>query len=361
MSRINKLLALLLLFCTCLCHAEDMLISPDDIVSNTSNYKTTTAVQGSFTKSMQGSISIVYPEKYYVCYEGPSARYVATYVKKGDTVTKGQLLAELAVTPDEVTLYESELKLTRAKQEREQKIEDYRLVLDEQREAYLAEADIYKRETQRLKLQKLELQYEKYLYQSQYSIDAMQEDYDELLADSQTQYVYAPADGVVDSITYLRSNESVYSGQQILQMYNPNVFLFKYDNSSGNLRYNMQVTLSCGPTKERQYGVGRVVADASVKPGSGLGSTALIALESFEGELPTTLTRPTVEYTYVYIGNATIISRSALTLYGGMYHVFKLSEDGMVSKRYVNQVANSTDIGTWIINGVEPGETLILN
>ena len=359
MSRISSLiLALLLLWSCC---AEDTLISPENIVANTSNYKTSVAEIGVFSKTAQGSVSIYYTKTATVKYEGPTARYDQLYVKRGDEVTEGQLLMSLTIEPDEVALLTARLNLTRAQEDREAQCQDYEDRIAEAKRVYGNETDYYAKQLRYLELEKLSLQYEKYLLQVDKSIAELTATLEELEADSRTQYVYAPFDGVIQSVEYFRTNEFVYNGTQVATLYDPDQYLISYDNSEGKLRYNMQVTLEVGPNKERQTGTGRVVACGNAKPGTDTGSTALIAIESFEGELPTQLTRPTVYYSYVYLENVVLINRSAITLYGGKYYVYKLDETGMVSKRYINHVTGGSDQKSWVVWGVEEGETVIIN
>ena len=340
------------LFVTAGCLSET-LISADKIVNNSTNYKLAPVTTGAFTKSGQGGLSLYFTKRYEIRYDGPAARYSETYVRKGDTVTKGQKLFSLTVEPDEVTLYEKRLELTRAREAREEKIKEYSEKLAEARRLLAQTTDSYAMKDAEYALEILKLEYKKYDLQSSRSISALEEALTELEEDSVTQYIYAPADGVIEEVTYFKASQRVNDGAYAGMMYDPDSYLLKFDNSNGYLRYNMEVTLSVGPNNSRIYGKGRVVALT--------GTTALINIESVDGELPRSLTRPMAEFTYIYVDGVTLIPRNAVTMYGGKYFVYKLGEDGMVSKRYVIFVNAGANQPAWVLLGAESGESLILN
>lgn len=362
MLRINKrlilLTALLLAFSSA---AEDTLIAPDRIVQDSGNYKTVTVSKGVYEKSGQYGAGLYYPTRFEVIYEGAKARFVEYAVKRGSEVKKGDLIATFSVDRDEVAVVEKQIALTRAQESREEGLRSRREEIGLRKQENLSETDPVLREIGSLQIRKLEIALEKFDFESAANVKNLENSLSELLASYENQKVYAPADGVVDSVTYLRDGEFVYDGTQLAVIYDPYDILFTVNDESGSLRYNMPVTVSVGPNKGRVEGRGRIVAAYNVLPAKSSGKTCFIRVTDYNEEEVKSLTRPSVAYTTIRLENVIVVPKNALTLYGGRYFTFKLSPDGMVSKRYVNYTAGNASSGVWVMDGLDVGDVLILD
>ena len=362
MLRINKrffLTAALIL--SLFAAAEDTLIAPERIVQDGGNYKTHTVSAGVYEKSGQYGAGLYFPTRYEVIYEGAKARFVEYAVKHGSEVRAGDLIATFSIDRDEVAVVERELALERAKESREDGLEARREELLRRKQAVFEETDPVLSEIGALQIRKLEIELEKFDFESAANVENLQESLDELLKSYENQFIYAPADGVVDSVTYLRDGEFVYDGTLLAVIYDPYDILFTVNDESGSLRYNMPVTISVGPNKDRLEAPGRVVAAYNVLPGKSAGKTCLIRATEYNQDEVKSLTRPSVAYTTIRLENVIVVPKSALTLYGGKYYAYKLSPDGMVSKRYVNYTAGNASSGVWVMDGLAEGDVLILD
>ena len=369
MSRINRLAgsALIMLFMALLllspfAYSQNELIDQKDIVVDTANYKTITVKTGEYKKSATTSASEYYPIQYAVRYEGASARYFDYNVRRGSEVKKGDLICTLTVDRDEVLIAQKQLALTRAKEDFALGVESREKQIEEKSLAVHASSEPFAREILRLELEKLTVALQKYRFESLNRIQDLEEDLEKLLASYSNQYIYAPIDGVISELTYFKDHQQIFDGQLITWIYDPSVVLFQVNDSSRNLRYNMEVTLTVGPNQSRVTGHGRVIACPMAYPDEGGSSAAYIRVDSYEGgNAPKKLTRPSVSYNSIYLDNVFVVDRSAVTLYGGKYFVYKLSENGMVSKRYVNHVGGNASSGSLLLQGIAPGEKLILD
>lgn len=362
MSRTSKTviawLALFLLLCAA---AEETLISPDKITGNTVNYKTVDVEEGTYEKKVTANASAYYPSRVSVYYEGAKARFVEYRVKRGNEVKKGDVLAVFTVERDEVAVAEKELQLRRARETREENMAQLEETLASLRGA-LREAQGDEAETLALRVTRAELELEKYDFESGRELAAREESLSKLLATYENQQILSPIDGVVDDLQYLRDNEAVYDGTWLMTIYDPSEVLFSVKDEQGQMRLGMRVAISVGPNNGRVTGVGRVVACHNVIPDNVVGKLVLVRVTEYDEEEVNSLkalTRPTAEYTTIHLENVTVVSRAALTLYGGKYYVYKLSDDGMVSKRYVNYAGGTAQTGAWLLDGAAPGETLI--
>ncbi len=364
MSRINKLISFAAAFIVLLSFSavsDGMLIPDDMIVSDIANYKTTVAENGAYVKSGMSSAYLVYPTEYEVRYNGAPARFVEYNRKRGESVKKGDLLATFIPIRDEVSITQLRLSLTRTRENYESGLKDYEKTIADAERNLAQATDAHSREIMRLKLEKANLQLEKYRFEAENSISDRKKALDELLASYESYHLYAPADATIAETTYLRDNEIVYDNTPLIWLYDPMDVLFGVNDNNNMLRYNMEISVSVGMNNRRVTSVGRVVSAYNVLPSAASGNQVLIRVTDFDEEQMKNLTRPSVEFESVRISNVTVIDRKAVSLYSGRYFVYKLAADGMVSKRYVNYFTGNAATGAWLLQGVEPGETLILD
>ena len=362
MSRISKCAALVLSALMMLgCLSEDTLISPDKITDTGANYKTAECVVGTFQKVSRTSCRTSYPYTYTARYEGPTARFEQYYVKRNDTVKQGDIIAAFTVDADEVALYSAQINLTRAEESREETLKAYDEEIARLDSEIATITDPYEKENARLRAKIKRLEKERYVLTSDNHIASLTEQLEELEKNSVTQYVYAPADGVISELTYFKSKETVYNGTYVLTMYNPDVVLFECDDESSEMRYGMNVTVTAGSAKQRCDYYGRVIACGCVLPGKSSGTTALVELEGYEASAHESVINPVAAYNPVYLENVVTIDKKTVTMSGGKYYLYKLSGDGMVSKRYIQYVQGNVNSDGWVLDGLTPGETVIIN
>lgn len=363
MSRISKAaFALLTLLLLAGAMAEETLISPDKITGNTVNYKTVTVEEGTYEKRVSTNAAAYYPSREYVYYEGAKARFVEYRVRRGSEVKAGDVLAVFTVERDEVAVAERELQLRRARETREERLSQLEAALASLRVTLREARSADEAELLALRVARAELELEKYDFESARDLASREEELYELLATYENQQVLSPIDGVVDELLYLRDNEAVYDGTWLMTVYDSSEVLFSVKDEQGQMHLGMRVTISVGPNNSRVVGEGRVVACHNAIPDNPIGKLALVRVEAGDMEAMMelkTLTRPTAEYVPIHLENVAVVNRAALTLYGGRYYVYKLSEDGMVSKRYVNYAGGTAQTGAWLLDGAAPGETLI--
>lgn len=363
MSRTSR--AFFALFLTLLlagARAEDTLISPDKITGNTVNYKTAAVEEGTYEKKVTANAAAYYPSRVNVSYEGAKARFVEYRVRRGSEVKKGDVLAVFTVETDEVAIAEKELQIRRAKEAREEQLSQLEEALASLRRALRDAQGADEAEILSLRVTRAELELEKYDFQSARDLASREKSLAELLATYENQQILSPIDGIVDDMQYLRDNEAVYDGTWLMTVYDPGEVLFSVKDEQGQMRLGMRVTISVGPNNGRVSGVGRVVACRNVIPDNPVGSLVLVRVTEYDEEAVKelkSLTRPSAEYVPIHLENVMVVNRAALTLYGGRYYVYRLAEDGMVSKRYVNYAGGTAQTGAWLLDGAAPGDKLI--
>lgn len=362
MSRISKLLlCLLAVFLAFSAVADENLIDVSRIEYETAaNYKTVEVKKGVYQKVTNSGAQAYYPIEHVIRYEGATAQFVDFHVKRNDEIKVGDLLATFSIQRDEV-------RITRMNMEIETSEENYRKGLEARNEQLKAKdeqialaADAYAREIYQLERRRLEIEMEKYVFETENAINDQKEALDELLKTYENTNVYSEVNGIVSEIVYFRDLAYVHSGTQLMKVYDPSVLLYRLDDSQNKLRYNMEALVSVGRADNRVVGYGRVVACPMALPGGGGDTNAYVRVDEFP-TAPKTQTSPYVSVYSQYLENVYVVDRAAVSLYSGKYFVYKLSDDGMVSKRYVGFAFGSQQTGALLVDGVTDGDKLIID
>ncbi len=362
MSRINKTFSLFfVLIFLFSASASNYLIDVSEIEpETTANYDTAIVKKDTFQKLQHSGAQTYYPLEYTIKYEGAPAQFVDFHVKRNDEIKPGDLIASFAIQRDEVEITRREMNLSKAEESYINGLSDFEERLTSKDEQIALSANAYEREIRQLEREKILIEREKYIYETENAINDQKKSLDELLKTYENTNIYSEVSGIVSEVPFFRDMQWVYSGTMLMKMYDPSVVMYRLSDDQGKLRYNMDVMLSVGRAENRVTGVGRVVACPMAQPGGSGDSTAYIVVDEFTGPVKTQ-TSPSVSYYAQYLENVFVVDRAAITTYSGRNFVYKLSEDGMVSKRYVSFALASQQTGAVLVDGVTEGEKLIID
>ena len=362
MSRINKIFALLFALTLAFsASAGEYIIDVSKIEKETAaNYKTVEVKKGTYEKIQHSGAQTFYPYEYTVKYEGAAAQFVDFHVKRNDEVKVGDLIATFSIQRDEVEITRRTMDIQKSEESYQRGLQDYEdRILSKDQEIALSQ-NAFDREIRQLEKEKLLIERERYVYETEISISDKKKALDELLETYENTSLYADFNGIISEVSFFRDLQWVYSGTQLLKAYDPSVVIYKVNDEQGKLRYNMETLVSVGRADSRVSGAGRVVACPMAQPGGTGDSAAYIRVDSFSGPVKTQ-TSPTISYYAQYLPDVYVVDRNAVTQFSGKYHVYKLSEDGMVSKRYVGFAFGTPQNGAVLISGVTDGEKLIID
>ena len=362
MSRISKtvslLFALLFLFSA---SANNYLIDVSEIELETAaNYDTAIVKKDTFQKLQHSSAQTYYPLEYTIKYEGAPAQFVDFHVKRNDEIKVGDLIASFSIQRDEVEITRREMNLSKAEENYKKGLLDYEKRLSDKDEQIALSLDAFEREIRGLEKERILIEREKYIYEAENNIKDLKKSLDDLLKTYENTNLYSDVNGIISEIPFLRDMQWVYSGTMLMKVYDPSVVMYKLSDDQGKLRYNMDVMVAVGRAENRVTGMGRVAACPMAQPGGSGDSTAYIVVDEFSGPVKTQ-TSPSVSYYAQYLENVFVVDRAAITTYSGRNFVYKLSEDGMVSKRYVSFALGSQQTGAVLVDGVTEGEKLIID
>ena len=327
-----------------------------DEIAETVNYHTDTARYGTFTKTAGGKGTEYYPSTTQVTYGGLEATYVQTFVRTGSEVKEGDPLIEITVNYDKVTLAEQELRLQRMQEEREKRETAFAEQIEVLEENVRSAGDSYGRTAAELALRRKEVERDQYFYQNDIAIERLEKTLTEQKEAIAVQYINAPCDGVIDTITYFREGEKIRPGTLIADIHDPTIELIRLDTDS--YRYGQAVTIETGNKDERHTYPAHIVAAPDVMGGMIQGFT-LARVDDYEGTRGVRWRNMTVNGYVVDLRNVMIIDRFTVTQLNRHYSVKKLTEDGAVHKRYVLPGFFAGQ-DYWILDGLKEGETIII-
>jgi len=357
----NKLCLLLslLLFASCAAAESPNLISDEMIQTETVNYSKTAVVElTEYARDYNASASEYYPYTVTLAAEIDNASFLKYHVARSQQVKKGDILAAFTLEVDEATITSARLSLERTRKEYETGVKEKSEEIAEMLKEQSSIRDSYERELTTLRIKRAQVAYEQYCYQQECAIERLSEELAELEEANSSSYLYAPFDGIVTAVTYKREGEKVYANEGLVTLYREDGMLLRISNDQLYFRYGMPVTVTMGAKTDQQVFKGRVVAADNVLSENRRLGHAFIELEPFEGETPR-LTRLTVTGTSEYLDNVMVIPRRAITMDGGKYYVNCLV-NGTLQKRFVN-AGLLTMSNVWVLQGINPGDTIIID
>ena len=350
-------LMLMVLPCASVCAQASEVIDADAIKADEANYKTSVVEIGELGRTMTTSVSEYYPLVTTVRYRGDTAEFVESLVKRGEEVKAGTHLVRIRVLYDSVAAAQQELQYERSREsyvsgcaERRQAIQSATYALD-------GITDPYARQIAEYKLEKQKIQLEQYIYQQEKSLEKQKTDLEEMNARHAIEYIDAPCDGIVSDLQYNSEGTRIYDGTMICTISDESVLLLY--STAEDLRYGMNVTVSCGANKSRQDFAAHVVAAANCIPDA-TSNKVLIQLDEYPEDGKVSRINPKVAYDKIYLSNVLVADRRSVTMNGGKNVITKLSEDGTTHRRYATVPFYVLD-KVIFLQGVEAGEVLILD
>jgi len=362
MSRSKAALAVLLCLCvplTCAVAQSPSLISQDLIQTETVHYSKTAVVEETvFERSYQAAASEFYPHTYTLSAEVSNASFVEYRVARRQAVQAGDVLAVFALDIDEEALASTRLSLERTQREyesgKENRLEEIDGLL-----AQKSQADgSFERELLDLRINRAQVAYEQYCYQQECRIAGYEEQLKEMQEQNSRTQLIAPFDGIIADLTYKRVGERIYANEVLVTMYREDGMLLRISNDNLVFRYGMEVSVTSGTKNNQSIYEGRIVAADNLLPASRRLGYAFVELEAAAGEEKPQLSHLSVTGVSQYLENVMVIPRRAAVLEGGKYYVECLI-NGVPQKRFINSGLTNAS-GVWVLQGLEPGDLVIV-
>lgn len=325
--------------------------SAENVGQQLINYKTTQVVLGDFEETFTGNIGGYYPIRESITWEGGDAYFQEVDISQGQRVKKGDVLMTLRLEDRNVELETQKLQLRRMEENfAEEKTNRLKAIEDAHSAAQLLES--YDREIALLKAEKLQVEYERYVDQTQKSIDQTREKIQIIEQEQQTSTVVAPFDGYVNKLTTYSIGDKVTTGKELLVLVNTEILKMTVSKTETGsyLRYNMPITFQYGDKNM----TARLTSGSNILPDS-MQPYALI----LEPEVQS-VTAYNEKFTAQLqdIKGVPIVDRKAVFTENGETYV-KILDGDMVRKRPVVVKTNSS-ANAWVLCGLEVGDLVII-
>lgn len=326
------------------------------------NYKTVKVQMSGYERVRTGTANAIFPLQFELCWEEDGTYYQEAAVTVGQAVKEGDPLVYFRREEDRIALETLKLQLKR-KQESCAAEDARRLAAiaaaQENRNTLQEQgATAYELEKARLNGEKLQVEYEQFLYTSGKELARLEEQLTEMEQAAQRNVLLAPHDGVIDSVTKLQTGDKVARGQVLITMHATDKVLLKAERSSENLRYNTDVIIRIGNIDSPSIYTGKVIVAPNILP---TGVSQDMTLIEVDQEIAEKDLKKVIKYegTVEALSNVLVVDQRAVQREDGKFYVRILDGD-TVQKRYVAAVKVNTE-KMWILDGLSDGQLLIVD
>ena len=326
------------------------------------NYKTVKVQMSGYERVRTGTANAIFPLQFELRWEEDGTYYQEAAVTVGQAVKEGDPLVYFRREEDRIALETLKLQLKR-KQESCAAEDARRLAAiaaaQENRNTLQEQgATAYELETARLNGEKLQVEYEQFLYTSGKELARLEEQLTEMEQAAQRNVLLAPHDGVIDSVARLQTGDKVARGQVLITMHATDKVLLKAERSSENLRYNTDVIIRIGNIDSPSIYTGKVIVAPNILP---TGASQDMTLIEVDQEIAEKDLKKVIKYegTVEALSNVLVVDQRAVQREAGKFYVRILDGD-TVQKRYVAAVKVNTE-KMWILDGLSEGQLLIVD
>lgn len=357
MFRIKRLaLVLLCLIAPALAESEN-LISQDRIRSEDTHYQTAVVEIGTYERTASASAAEYYPLTCAVRFENSGARFGEYLVARGDEVKKGDALATFTVDFDEAAYSEARLKLDRLRADVLSEDERVQAELENLEMQLLGAASSGEKALIRLQIERAEVVHAQRADSLSRQIASVLRQIADMEAQRDCTILLSPMDGVVTELQSKRPGDKISKGESLLTLRRQDVMLLAVENPENAFRYGAEVIVEVSSGKERSLLSGRVVSADALAPSAERRGYALVEFDNPEN---ISLNRMTVKQARVRVENVMLVPRRGVKMDAGKYFVTVL-EDGVPQKRFINCVFNGAAEHAWVLQGLNPGDEIVLD
>lgn len=319
------------------------------------NYKTMQAETGEFSRKVQADASLYFPVTADLACEKENASIREILIRGGQQVKKGEVLISLDVDVSTVEIEEYSLRLQRCLEAMEKgKAERQEAIL----EAETAAEALWGREQELalLKIEKLQAEYDEFVYVSEYEAETYREQLALLEREQDAYTITAPFDGMIDYVERLKEGDRVEPGQVLGTMYAPDQYYLTADDLGEHLRYNADVVVSAGPKNDTKTYAGKVVTAYNVLLPDVPKGNPLIRLEETV-DVSELQVAPRYESYIERLQNVLVVDKSVIRMDEDRSYVRILEQD-MIQKRYILPgLRNAEEV--WVLDGLSEAQKVI--
>lgn len=331
---------------------EDSIIS-SELVSKEAGFGKDTAQTGDFVESQTFDAKRIYPISNVITssYDGVWLKEIN--VEAQQEVKKGDLLVTIEPVTEEI-LAEKEAAIAKNKQELDKVLTSYQATMDNLQKN-IASSSGTQQKLYQVQLEKTQKQYEWFQQDGNKDQEEMKAELEYLRSLQGDLNIYAPYDGVIDTISNVQSGTELDTTRELLTMHSEEQIMLEVSNGS-NLRFGQQVTVETGSGEKIKSYQGTVISADNVRGDAFKSGSAVIRIEDkvSADELGNVRVKANVKELY----NVLVIKNYAVSTEKDKNYVSILNGDKMMKRRVMT--GGSCGEYTWILQGLEEGQIVTI-
>ncbi len=273
-------------------------------------------------------------------------------VKRNDTVKQGDLIATVeAVSPqqlqekqDQIQKKRTDLENARANAQRE--IQSLQQTADTTSDPNQRQICLLRIQEQQLLMEHTETEYGE-------DLAKMEEELQQIQAAASVDGIYAPFDGIIDSVNPIPEGTILTADRSLGTIYSSKTILIRAKNP-GDISYGQTAQVTAGVGKSRSQYTGTVVGADNALPDAIQNGELYIRLD--EPVDPKLLTNIEVTAVGYHVEHVLMVKSSAIFEQKGQQYVYLL-QDGELMQRHVI-TGGSDGTNTWILRGLSQGDVV---
>lgn len=305
---------------------------------------------------------VILPRNDSLAISDPQGTFIEYLVTNGQTVKKGDPLASYQLPGDKITLDEMKLKLEKDKNTFQRESEKKEADIAENQDKLLAmNSNSIEAQILELNIQKMQIGYEQYVYQTQKALEELNASIQELeSAITDLRYIYAPYDGLVYTSDEIKAGEILNPGIPIINIADINSAILAAKVSGVNkLWYGLEVSIT--GISNRQADTSKVfkgIIAAEDKLLNGKASTGMVYIKILgDDNLLSPGQKANITTDAVIVKNVTVIPSNAVQN-DDMDYVYTIDKNNELRKQYISGRDNGASF--WVYNGLLEGQQIVI-
>ena len=208
-------------------------------------YETCKVKKQDFVNEITESATLEYTDLESITMDIGNATLETIEIREGEKVKKGQVVATFTVDIDEADMERQKLEIESQRKQFNAQLKMKKNALDAAKKQLDAMKNGNEKSIRKIEYQKQEKEFLQFK-ESEKMIKQKEKDYASLIADSKKTKLVSKISGTVTKMGDAAEGEPVEAGTVIATLQTSGEFIIKAENSSGDLRYNMEVDVWLG-------------------------------------------------------------------------------------------------------------------
>lgn len=330
---------------------EDIISS--GLIQDEEGFGTDTVKYGDFMKTKTFDAERIYPHSTVITAGYDKLVLDRICVEAGTKVKKGDLLVSIQpVTDESITKKKAEIKKNMEQFEAGKNNYQHNMEQLEEQIRSVSGVDL---EIMQIELKKSQREYEWYVQDGTKVQEEMKASLEKLKSIKGDVNIYAPYDGVIDSISAVPAGTELTTKRELLKMHSEDQVLLSVSDA-GKLRYQMPVTIQAGTGDKKETYTGTVVSADNIRTDSLKDGTAYIKMN--EAADISELTNLVVIANEIELKNVLVVKEFAVSKEKKKNFVSIVDGDKVMKRHVV--LGGTTGEMSWILQGVEEGQRVLI-